>query len=393
MPDTMTTVAALFRYPVKGLRGVEVHDADLVEGHGIPGDRCFAIARSGSDGRQLEGDWASSRTFVINVDCEGLLELDLTVSDDGSRIVIANPDGKTAELVPGQTGGLDRANEVLMEHLSGSAGNNLNGPALVERNGGKGYWDFQATQISIINHASVEAVGRVAGEELDPRRFRGNLYVSGLPAWEENAWLGQRLRIGEAELIVARGAERCPATSVNPQTGVRDMQLPTLMQQKFGHIFCGVYAQVVKGGRIAANDRVEILGPSGRDPLEGLPDNAPPYARWPRFAQVSKRTDGAEITIHLSADGAWPLAPASPGQKIRFHLGEPGWCSARLTGIEDGEYRLALTPGNDPDKAMSVLIDRAQEGARLLVSGPFGRPAPGDERADVATEKSVQGIF
>ena len=387
------TVATLYRYPVKGLPGVELSGADLAEGHGIPGDRCFAIARSGGEARRLDGAWATSRTFVINVDCEGLLALDLAVSDDGSRIEITTPDQQSVTLVSGQTDGLERANEVLAEYLSGNVDNNLEAPAIVERDGGKGYWDFRETQISILNYASIEAVGRAAGEKLDPRRFRGNLYVTDLPAWEENRWLGQRLRIGEAELVVARGCERCPATSVNPQTGVRDMQLPTLMQQKFGHIFFGVYAQVVKAGKIAANDRVEVLGPSGRDPLEGLPDNVPPYARWPRFAEVSKRTDGEEITIHLAPSGPWPLATASAGQKIRFHLGDPGWVSARVTGFENGVCRLAFTPGDNPGAAMAALIDAAREGARLLISGPFGRAASAGERPNTATEKSVQGIF
>ena len=82
MADPGTTVAALYRYPVKGLRGVEVHAAELVEGHGVPGDRCFAIARAGVEEQKLEGAWATSRTFAINADCEGLLSMDLTVSSN-----------------------------------------------------------------------------------------------------------------------------------------------------------------------------------------------------------------------------------------------------------------------------------------------------------------------
>ena len=202
------TVATLYRYPVKGLPGVELSSADLAEGYGIPGDRCFAIARSGGEARRLDGARATSRTFVINVDCEGLLALDLAVSDDGSRIEITTPDEQSVTLAPGLADGLERANEILAEYLSRTADNNFEAPAIVERDGGKGYWDFRETQVSIINHASIEAVGRAAGEVLDPRRFRGNLYVRDLPAWEENGWLGQRLRIGEAELVVARGCER-----------------------------------------------------------------------------------------------------------------------------------------------------------------------------------------
>ena len=393
MTDSGTTVAALYRYPVKGLRGVEMHSADLVEGHGVPGDRRFAIVRSGGEGQPLDGAWATSRTFAINAICEGLLSMDLTVSNDETEVIIVTPDGQSATISPGQTDAPGRVNEILAAYFSRNADSNVSAPAIVERDGGKGYWDYRDTPVSIINHATVEAVARSAGRKLDPLRFRGNLYVTGLPAWEENSWLGQRLRIGEAELAVIRGCERCPAISIDPQSGERDMQLPTLMQQNFGHIFCGVYAQVTKGGRVRANDRVEVLGPANRDPLEALPDNAPPYARWPRFAEVSRRIDGAGISIHLTPDGPWPLPAASIGQKIRVHLGDPGWVSARVAGFEDGEYRLTVRPGEEPGSAMAALIDIAREGTRLLVSGPYGRAAPAMQQADEAAEKSVRGIF
>lgn len=400
MIDSETTVAKLYRYPVKGLKGSKIHEADLIEGRGLPGDRRFAIVRTDGNTEVEGGAWATSRAFVINSDCEGLLSLNLAVSiDDGevdqTEIVISIPDGRSATFASGNAGGLQEVNELLASYLASRDGNNVEAPAIVERDSGQGYWDYRDTPVSIINLATVEAIGRAAGRTLDPLRFRGNLYVAGLPAWEENGWLGLRLKVGEAELIVIRGCERCPATSVDPQSGERDMQLPTLMQQSFGHIFCGVYAQVVKTGRVAANDRIEVLGPANRNPLDGLPDNAPDYARWPRIAEVCWKGDEdvGGVAIKLAPVGPWPLPAASVGQKIRVHLGDPGWFQARLVDFEGGRYHLAIAQDGKMGTALAAFSDIASEGARVLISGPYGRPKSQRENAEWSDRKSVHGLF
>jgi hypothetical protein len=58
--------------------------------------------------------------------------------------------------------------------------------------------------------------------DLDPRRFRGNLWLDGLAPWEEFDLVGKRLRIGAAELDVVEPIGRCRATEANPDTGRRD---------------------------------------------------------------------------------------------------------------------------------------------------------------------------
>ena len=66
---------------------------------------------------------------------------------------------------------------------------------------------------------------------MHPLRFRGNLYVDGWPAWHEFDLLGQTLAIGDARLKVVKRIVRCAATNVDPDTGIRDLDIPqTLMQ-------------------------------------------------------------------------------------------------------------------------------------------------------------------
>jgi uncharacterized protein YcbX len=93
---------------------------------------------------------------------------------------------------------------------------------------------------------------------VNPLRFRGNVYVTGWPAWSELDLVGMTLSIGDARLKIVKRIVRCAATNVDPDTGQRDLNLPQTLMRKLGHADCGVYAEVVEGGEIGAEDGIEI---------------------------------------------------------------------------------------------------------------------------------------
>jgi uncharacterized protein YcbX len=113
--------------------------------------------------------------------------------------------------------------------------------------------------ISIINLDSVNEFSKSIGQFLDPARFRGNLQVSGLPAFAELDMVGHHLAIGEVRLEVLQRTSRCPATEVDPDTAERDVKTPKLLLKNYGHMDMGVYAQVVTGGVISKGDVVELI--------------------------------------------------------------------------------------------------------------------------------------
>ena len=109
--------------------------------------------------------------------------------------------------------------------------------------------------VSIINLASVAALEKASGWTIDPLRFRGNIYVSGWPAWHEFDLLDSEIAIGaQARLKVVKRIVRCAATNVDPATGIRDLTIPAALLKTYGHADCGVYAEVLTGGEIAAGD-------------------------------------------------------------------------------------------------------------------------------------------
>nr|HAQ95314.1 MOSC domain-containing protein [Afipia sp.] len=135
----------------------------------------------------------------------------------------------------------------------------LKGPPKVLSAPGHSFSDVAAKVVSIINLASVAAIETIVGQPVNPLRFRGNLYVSGWPAWHEFDLLEKELTIGDTRLKVIKRIVRCAAVNVDPVTAERDLNIPHALMQMFDHADCGVYAEVIAGGTIAAGDTITEL--------------------------------------------------------------------------------------------------------------------------------------
>ena len=112
--------------------------------------------------------------------------------------------------------------------------------------------------VSIIDVDSVNEFSKTIDHKVDPRRFRGNIHISGLPPFSELDMLEQQLTIGTARFKIVKRTKRCPATEVDLDTGERDLKVPQLLQKSYGQDM-GVYAEVLEGGVIAPNDVVEFV--------------------------------------------------------------------------------------------------------------------------------------
>jgi hypothetical protein len=115
--------------------------------------------------------------------------------------------------------------------------------------------------VSIINLASVAAIERVVGQPVHRLRFRANMYVSGWPAWRETELLERTLTIGDVRLKVVKSIVRCAAINVDPETALRDLDVPHTMMRQFGHADCGIYAEVIAGGTIGVGDAIAVEEP------------------------------------------------------------------------------------------------------------------------------------
>lgn len=246
------TLEDIRRYPVKGLNGESLESITLEAGQGIPDDRRFALAPAASQFDRSSPEWLPKRHFLQLMRDERLALLDARF-DSASGILTIFRDGR--QVARGNI--TEQLGRTLVEQFlqafipSGPRGN----PHIVEVPG-QMLSDHPEKLVSILNLASVKDIERVARGPVEPRRFRANLHVRGLSAWEENSWVGRQVAIGKVRLEVVEIMGRCAATEVNPDTGERDIPMLKTLQQGFGHTDCGVLARLVIGGKIEKGDAV-----------------------------------------------------------------------------------------------------------------------------------------
>jgi uncharacterized protein YcbX len=130
-------------------------------------------------------------------------------------------------------------------------------PKVLSAPDGFRFTDARDGFVSIINLASVAALEPAVGSPVNPRRFRGNIYVQGWPAWGEFDLIGRDVSVGNnVRLKITRRIKRCAATDVDPETAARDLSIPRTLLENFGHTDCGVYAQVIESGRVSVGDQI-----------------------------------------------------------------------------------------------------------------------------------------
>ena len=118
-------------------------------------------------------------------------------------------------------------------------------------------------RVSICSRASVDDVGRRGGvDQLDSRRFRMLVEITDADPFEEDGWLGRRIRIGDAVVQVGEQMPRCVLTTIHPDTATKDF--PTLdvlaSYRKVGkQLMFGMYGDVVEPGIATVGDPVEPL--------------------------------------------------------------------------------------------------------------------------------------
>jgi len=256
------SIAALYRYPVKGLSPERLERVALTPRACVPHDRRFALARAATQFDPQRPAWLSKAHFFMLMREEKLAHLKTRFDETSGEFGI-DRDGQTL-LRARITDAAGRAEieaffaDFLKEFPDGP-------PRIVEA---PGHTFADAKQkpaaeggqyVSFINLASIAALEKVAGVPVDPLRFRANAYFTGTPSWSEMEWTGADMKAGGARLRVVSPITRCAATVVNPATAERDLNIPAILQREFGHNCMGVYGEVVEGGEISTGSVIEVF--------------------------------------------------------------------------------------------------------------------------------------
>jgi len=268
----MSTVAALWRYPVKSMLGETLDSAQITAG-GVAGDRALALVDE-ETGKVVSAKnplkWPN--LFACRAATAG-----------GGAIIITLPDGQTvrsdsADAAERLSAALGRkvgirsvapaaptleqfwpehegqANEVSAEAVAGDA------PA-------GSFFDYSA--LHILTTATLAALRKVYPQgSIDARRFRPNLVVEAAgEGFVENDWVGRTVKIGGARFAISDPCPRCVMPTLAQEELPRDPGLfvKAIAANKPMVPFAGrplpsvgVYARVVEPGVVRRGDRAEI---------------------------------------------------------------------------------------------------------------------------------------
>ena len=351
-------IAQIFRFPIKGLPGEEIHSATVSSGSGLEGDRRVAFGNGTITHR--EGEWESCLSFTILKNNKSLQKWQ--VQSQPPLITMTAPASTGASPLSfdvSSQADMEAAREYLSKYLPPQGPNPRK---LVSAP--QGMFDSRLSGISIINPTTVAELSRASGVHMDPRRYRGNLLIEGLPAFAEYGLIGKVLRIGDARIAITKSIARCSATSVNPESTEVDTNGPRLLATHFGHIHCGVYGTVLESGVLETGAEIQIE--DDRSEAEKLV----PSKVSPRYMTVLQNQElGAGVVeLQLNDPFGWINEHYEAGMHMRVHLPGPLWRNYTITSLAGSKASIAVRVQGEA----SARIAQLKVGHQILVSGPYG---------------------
>jgi len=224
-------IHAIYRYPVKGLTPEPLVRVPLAVGATLPADRPSATENGPSGFDPAAPRHQPKQRYLMLMRNERLARL-RTRFDDADHLLAIEAEGRAAARGDLRTA---EGRTTIEGFFADYCADELRGPPKVLHAPGFSFSDVARKVVSIVNLASVAAIENLVGMPVHPLRFRANLYVTDWPAWREFDLVGQEIAIGKAaRLKIVKRIVRCAATEVDPDTGIRDLPIPTTLMKTSG---------------------------------------------------------------------------------------------------------------------------------------------------------------
>jgi uncharacterized protein len=281
---TIGVVGDLRRYPVKSMLGEQLQQVTVTQ-RGFEGDRVYALV-----------DEESGKVVSVKRPKRWGRMFELTARTADGTVFVAFPDGTahsiddpqltdrlrdffgrvvSVAVSPPADAGYDEewvgelkdgARPYLgMESMQVDGEEFIDGGSFMRANGN--FFDFGS--LHLVATASTDQLAAMApGTRFDPHRFRPNIVVEmEQVGFQEQAWQGRTLTIGEARLTVGIPVPRCVMTTLGQSDLPPDREVLRMLTRHNAidllgtgtpYPCLGSYADVAVAGRIALGDRVSI---------------------------------------------------------------------------------------------------------------------------------------
>ncbi|MDC1154617.1 MOSC domain-containing protein [Candidatus Pelagibacter sp.] len=258
------SISSINYCPVKSISFQSIKSCEIIKNIGIVGDRIFAFSK-GLDLNQAQlfekkleerrGKWNKILTLKNSPSLNKynfLFDINkLTLTQNNNEILTINID---------ETSEYDLLSNKILELES-----SLQKPIYLMKNKDIPFFDTSISNktilthsISLINTKSVEDFQNKTNQEIETQRFRGNIFVDGVDAWEERNWVGKIIKINDISFKVEKNIPRCVAINLKPNTDDNSLNLLQSLKKTYNHFDMGVYLTALNNGLINIGDNISI---------------------------------------------------------------------------------------------------------------------------------------
>ena len=256
------SISSINYCPVKSISFQSIKSCEIIKNIGIVGDRIFAFSK-GLDLNQAQlfekkleerrGKWNKILTLKNSPSLNKynfLFDNDkLTLTQNNNEILTINID---------ETGEYELLSNKILELES-----SLKKPIYLMKNKDIPFFDTSISNKTILNHSislintkSVEDFQNKTNQEIETQRFRGNIFVDGVDAWEERNWIGKIIKINDISFKVEKNIPRCVAINLKPNTDDNSLNLLQSLKKTYNHFDMGVYLTALDNGPINIGDNI-----------------------------------------------------------------------------------------------------------------------------------------
>tara|TARA_B100001741_G_C16464747_1_gene556996 strand:+ start:25 stop:804 length:780 start_codon:yes stop_codon:yes gene_type:complete len=246
--------------PVKSLSFQSINSCQIKKNIGIKNDRIFAFSRiidsnkaklyeTNPDLRNLNNLLTLKNSPELNKYNFEYNQTNLSMFLNDKKIISINPDFE-----------IER-NEIC--NFISNLENSLIKPIYLLKNKTHPFFDTTHSKnifnsMSLINLNSIKEFENKINKKVEDQRFRGNLYVDGIEAWEERDWIGKIIKINNISFKVEKNIPRCVAINLKPKTDDNSINLLKSLKTVYNHFDMGIYLTPLDEGEINIGDKVEL---------------------------------------------------------------------------------------------------------------------------------------
>ena len=258
------TISSIHYCPVKSVSFQSVDSCEIKKNIGIIGDRIFAFSKGLDENKvklfekspeERKGKWNKILTLknspVLNKYNFIFKDNNLTLTFEDKEILTIdiNQLSEREEL----------ANKIV------ELENSLKEPIVLMKNKEFPFFDTSVSNkvdftnsISLLNIQSINDFQNKIDKKFEISRFRGNIYVDGITAWEERNWIGKIIKIKNISFKVEKNIPRCVAINLKPKTDDNSLNLLKSLKETYNHFDMGIYLTSLDDGKIEIGNKIEV---------------------------------------------------------------------------------------------------------------------------------------